>query len=257
MTKTLFTALMTALLLTTYAGTVVAGAWTVVTLDQLPANVQAGEPVRVSFQVQQHGIHPLVLKPGEITVTAQLNDGSQHIEVTAQASGAPGHYTAEIVFPAGGVWTWSVHPSWFPPAVMPDLLVAPATPQAAILKGAAPANWDWWQQALVQVLGSLRRPEKSAALPSAGNPGQDQVAYGKALFVAKGCTTCHLHGQIATRFSVQVGPELTDYPVVPEYVKLWLHDPKAIKPATMMPNLQLSDQEIDALVAFLSTAQEE
>ena len=46
-------------------------------------------------------------------------------------------------------------------------------------------------------------------------------------------------------------PDLTKLKIDADYLRRWLHDPKALKPATTMPNLNLTDDEIDALVAFL------
>ena len=38
-----------------------------------------------------------------------------------------------------------------------------------------------------------------------------------------------------------------------DYLQTWLADPSALKPGTQMPNLHLSDAEIDTLVTFLQT----
>ena len=86
-------------------------------------------------------------------------------------------------------------------------------------------------------------------------PARD-AAYGLALFKAKGCASCHQHAAVAGsgKFSGGPGglaPILTGYPGDPAYARAWLRDPKAIKPATGMPNLNLSAAEIEALVAFL------
>ncbi|HET7087523.1 MAG TPA: hypothetical protein VFL17_02620, partial [Anaerolineae bacterium] len=51
-----------------------------------------------------------------------------------------------------------------------------------------------------------------------------------------------------------VGPNLTQRELGPEYLRHWLKDPSAIKPRTEMPTLGLSDDEIEALVAFLTTS---
>jgi cytochrome c2 len=78
---------------------------------------------------------------------------------------------------------------------------------------------------------------------------------GRALFLAKGCTTCHAHvaaGDPSGKASV--GPNLSFYQPDPDFVRDWLRDPAAIKPGTQMPNLALSDEEVDALIAFLSAA---
>jgi cytochrome c1 len=34
-------------------------------------------------------------------------------------------------------------------------------------------------------------------------------------------------------------------------MRAWLHDPVKIRPETKMPNLNLTEAEIDALIAFL------
>jgi len=85
-------------------------------------------------------------------------------------------------------------------------------------------------------------------------PGAKMVALtdaerGQRLFLAKGCVTCH--GQIA------VGPDLTNRQFPAEYVKQILADPKAAfgsrRGATDMPNLNLSQQEIASLAAFVGS----
>jgi cytochrome c oxidase subunit 2 len=49
-----------------------------------------------------------------------------------------------------------------------------------------------------------------------------------------------------------VYPNLTTVKADPEYLRRWLANPSALKPNTEMPNLGLSETEIDALVAFLT-----
>ena len=79
------------------------------------------------------------------------------------------------------------------------------------------------------------------------------LAYGKALFSAKGCITCHHHAAVAGSGALGEGnPDLTTYRWSDEYLRRWLHDPAAVKPGTAMPNLGLKSDEIEALIAFLS-----
>jgi mono/diheme cytochrome c family protein len=81
------------------------------------------------------------------------------------------------------------------------------------------------------------------------------VEQGRVLFLAKGCVSCHVHaalGELSAKASF--GPTLSFYQPDPDFVRRWLRDPAAIKPGTQMPNLALSDQEIDALIAFLTAA---
>jgi len=80
---------------------------------------------------------------------------------------------------------------------------------------------------------------------------------GRALFLAKGCTTCHTHAAAGDPLGkASFGPNLSFYQPDPDFVRGWLRDPAAIKPGTQMPNLALSDEEIDALIAFLTAAAE-
>jgi len=48
-------------------------------------------------------------------------------------------------------------------------------------------------------------------------------------------------------------PDLTHYQPDPDFVRRWLRDPSAVRPGSNMPNLRLSDDEIEALLAFLQT----
>jgi cytochrome c2 len=80
------------------------------------------------------------------------------------------------------------------------------------------------------------------------------AAHGQALFQAKGCASCHAHRAVAhsRSRSYNIGPNLTNCRADPDFLRRWLRDPQAIRPNTAMPNLHLSDDEIEALIAFLS-----
>jgi len=81
------------------------------------------------------------------------------------------------------------------------------------------------------------------------------VDRGRALFVAKGCATCHAHDAlVGLAGETSVGPDLSSYQPNAEFVRRWLGDPAAIRPDTPMPDLALSDGEITALIAFLTAA---
>lgn len=81
----------------------------------------------------------------------------------------------------------------------------------------------------------------------------EAAAVGRALFQAKGCVACHRHDGVPGAAG-GVGPDLTRYRPNPAFVRDWLRDPSAIRPDTPMPNLALSDDEIEALIAFLDSA---
>ena len=88
------------------------------------------------------------------------------------------------------------------------------------------------------------------------------VAAGQALFVTKACFACHtIRGTIAAG---KVGPDLTHLmsrdtiasgalPNTPENLRQWVHNPNAIKPGSLMPVPDLSDQELGQVTAYLLT----
>jgi cytochrome c oxidase subunit 2 len=80
------------------------------------------------------------------------------------------------------------------------------------------------------------------------------------LFTTAGCDGCHaLHGTEATS---RFGPDLSHLGSrhtlaagtlrnTPENLAAFLRDPQAVKPGNKMPNLRLSDEDIDSLVDYL------
>lgn len=93
--------------------------------------------------------------------------------------------------------------------------------------------------------GSAPPPAVSAAAID------DPAAYGRALFQAKGCVGCHEHSAVNPGSGIAVGPVLSSRSYDPDFLRSWLTDPPAVRPGTQMPNLRLSPEEIEALIAFL------
>jgi cytochrome c2 len=269
-----------------------AGGWSVLTLNELPAEVRAGAPVTIGFMIRQHGQHPVSgLEP---TVTAVHKESGESFTAAAEDQGAVGHYVATITFPRTGTWRWSIN--GFGDHPMPDLDVQAATGASVVangrtqvagqtlslalavaivsLFGAVVALFVWlrtrtrWALAMtlaavvVSSSAFMARPNRAETAVAQSPPAEagkvmTTAEVGAALFVAKGCITCHQHGGISgARSLVSVGPNLTHYRPDPEFVHSWLKDPAAIKPGTAMPNLRLAKGEIEALIAFLSVEEE-
>jgi len=256
-----------------------AGGWAVVTLDELPTDVVAGQPVEIGFMVLQHGRTPVEgLTP---VIIARNIETSATVRIEAGSSGDPGHYAATLTLPTPGEWSWKIEA--FSTVAMPSLQVASSNQPAAFSSSSLLPVWVSVLiiavAALVLITSLLRRVRWGYGLAVAialvgiaaflyasvpfkqGNPAQaaalpsGQVEIGEALFIAKGCTMCHLNGNVDPRyvdFSTNVGPNLTQFKLAPEYLRLWLKDPQAIKPETEMPNLDLDEAEIEALIAFLN-----
>ena len=111
------------------------------------------------------------------------------------------------------------------------------------------ADFDRWVQAQRQSV--------------AANVSMDaSVAEGRRMFETTACINCHVvAGTVANgRF----GPDLTHLmsrdtiasgaaPNTPENIRLWIENPDAIKPGSLMPPMNLSKQEFDRMTAYLLT----
>ncbi|PKO11726.1 MAG: hypothetical protein CVU39_27745 [Chloroflexi bacterium HGW-Chloroflexi-10] len=260
-----------------------AGGWALITLDQLPGDVVAGEPLNIGFTVRQHGRTPVDgLTP---TITASLPGSTEKVIAIASAEGKIGHYTATLTFPESGVWDWTI--SAFATMQMPPLTVVAGSGQNNAQASGLPQVASWSMLGIVGLAGCLAgiilafRRKMPLAVPvliaglalsifgfsSASKPvaypqvqaasNISQSELGKQLFIVKGCTTCHFHQDInrsKDNTYVDVGPSLTNYASFsPEILQAWLKDPASVKPETQMPNLELSQDEIEVLVAFLTS----
>ena len=111
------------------------------------------------------------------------------------------------------------------------------------------AEFDRWVQA-------QRQP-----VP-ANVPTDTPAAEGRRIFETTACINCHVvSGTVANG---QFGPDLTHLmsrdtiasgaaPNTPENLRLWIENPDAIKPGSLMPPMNLSRQEFDRVTAYLLT----
>jgi hypothetical protein len=263
---------------------VFAGGWAVITLDELPAEVPANQPVEIGFTVLQHGKTPLGgLSP---TIDAQLVGGNKTVLFKAEDQGELGHYVATLTFPEPGQWSWTIDAFYFPQA-MPTLSVVPAAqstaepvqaaafPVASLLVGVAGIGsvlagvFTLKGKNLIAVglivfglvIGGVGFASAAGQLPvkeEAPVPDArsgDPVAWGHDLFIAKGCITCHSHADVNDYrgFDGDIGPNLTNFSASPEYLRMRLNDPTSVKSDSQMPKLTLSDAEIEALIAFINS----
>jgi cytochrome c len=283
-------ALLLALILTI---PVFAGGWAVITLDELPTDVVAGEELTIGFTVRQHGIRPMDgLDP---SVTARLPTGEEFV-VAAEADDKPGHYTARLTFPQEGKWEWSIQ-AFTMDQPMPALQVTASTAAAAnppaakseptsvaldpllttrlLLFGVALAGLVFAFQKHSRLAGALAgvclvlgvgtsligaataeaQGKESSDLSIGASPSQ--VELGRQLFLAKGCITCHYNDRAADRndyWTIDMGaPDLSRYSAHAEVLFIRLKDPVAAKSDSKMPNLELKETEIQALIAFINS----
>ena len=228
-----FIALVSSLvLLLAQAFSTYAGGWAVVTLDELPTQVVAGQPLQIGFVVRQHGRTPVSgLSPA---ISAVHTDSGKTVRATATSQGEEGHYVATLDLPSAGTWKWSVDAFGAFAQPMPALDVlanAPiaTAPAQSMRAGAVPDLGDVtaalpFAIGILGVAGALaalaawtrtRKPVLLALLVAAtavgafsigwaaGRPPQTQasqpadtqpeVLRGADLFLAKGCVVCHAH----------------------------------------------------------------
>lgn len=111
-----------------------------------------------------------------------------------------------------------------------------------------PADFDKW------VAANTTAPTAVTALTG-------DAAAGAALFRSKGCASCHtVEGYSAG----ELGPNLTHlhqrdvfagamFELDERNLRKWLRDPPGEKPGSLMPDLDLSEDEITQLIAYLDT----
>lgn len=275
---------------------VLAGGWAVITLDELPTGVVAGEPFTVGFTVLQHGKTPMAgLDPVIIA-----RSGDEKVTVFVKEEGKPGHYAVDITLPNEGEWEWTIQ-AFSMEQKMPVLSVA----APAVASASAPVVKAQPEEAstvspilivralalgigLVGLVFAFRRKsrfavaltalcllvgvgsfavgsavpavetESESAVQVASDESISQVELGQRLFVAKGCITCHSNAKVPNSYDYwTINPEgatnLTNFSASPEILRIRLKDPSAAKSDTQMPNLGLSEIEIEALIAFINS----
>lgn len=278
-----------------FALPVFAGGWAVITLDDLPVGVVAGQSFTVGFTVRQHGRTPM----GDLhpTITATLNKETEFV-VYAEPEGKPGHYAATLTFPKEGEWRWSIQ-AFTMDQMMPMLSVsapntgsvsqpvaksepvAPSIPWLLIVRGLAIGGCiagialAFRKQSrlglaltvicLVVGVASFMTGSAVPAVEAQSASSSDisnessisQVDLGRQLFVAKGCITCHYNSKVTSSsdyLTIDIGAlNLSKFSATPEVLRLRLKDPTLVKSDTKMPNLNLSDAEIEALIAFINS----
>ena len=127
------------------------------------------------------------------------------------------------------------------------------------------AQYCGTQHAKMLLRVSVDRPEDFAAWVRAQQqvPAQDQkVQAGKHIFETTACINCHAVGGTPAngRFGPDLGHLMSRSTLASgaaentaANLRLWIRNPDAIKPGSLMPAMQLSDADLDALVGYLET----
>jgi cytochrome c oxidase subunit 2 len=80
---------------------------------------------------------------------------------------------------------------------------------------------------------------------------EDRVEKGRRLFMEQGCYGCHTVDKVGT----PIGPDLSHLGArySATVLEAWLRDPALQRPTAHMPRLDLTEPQVKALAAFLSS----
>ena len=137
-------------------------------------------------------------------------------------------------------------------------------PRAGIYLGQC-AQYCGTQHAKMLLRVSVDRPADFAAWVSAQQQAaiqDEKVIAGKHVFETTSCINCHAVS--GTAANGRFGPDLAHFVSrstiasgaaenTPANVRLWIQNPDAIKPGSLMPAMKLSDADLDAVTAYLET----
>ena len=132
---------------------------------------------------------------------------------TASPGKSEGEYTALVTLPQSGEWTITLA-SGFHDSVL--------------------------------TLPAMKVIEAGSPPPTPFSP----ITRGVRLFAAKGCVGCHRHVEVNPQHVTDARLDLSGKRFPQDYLRKFLADP-SIKPAEM-PNLKLSNDEIEALASFIN-----
>jgi cytochrome c oxidase subunit 2 len=127
------------------------------------------------------------------------------------------------------------------------------------------AQYCGTQHAKMLLRVSVDSPEEFAAWVQAQKQPanqDDKASAGRRVFETTACINCHAVG--GTNGTGRFGPDLTHLMSrdtiaagaalnTHENLRLWIQNPDAIKPGSLMPAMKLSDADLDALVRYLET----
>ncbi len=211
--------------ITGVAGYAAWGGWAVISVANLPDHFEAGSPYRIEYTVRQHGVTLLGGLTGAVLMRAEAAGSVAPLETRAQAGATTGRYVATITVPDADRVT------------------------LIIKSGFSGGGW-----------GDLTLLSIPVVRAGQARPVPTPAERGRQLFVAKGCGTCHVNGDVPEFASMNrvmgIAPELTGRRLEAAYVRQRLTNPSSL-PAignspVRMPDLGLTPAEVEALVGLVS-----
>jgi hypothetical protein len=202
------------------------GGWAVITVENPPDYLEAGASYRLEYTVRQHGQNPLTGLKGSVLIQPAGSVNASRVSVQATPGSRQGGYTATVRVPDADQVTLTVN------------------------SGFSGGGW-----------GDLTLMAIPIVRPGQARPSITQVERGQRLFVAKGCGSCHVNGDVPefarmNRVLEGVAPELTGRRLEAAYVRQRLTNPSSLPKLgdgpVRMPQLGLAAGEVEALVALIS-----
>lgn len=191
------------------------GGWAVVTIKSPPDYLLVGKANELTFEMRAHGR----TAASGFNSVIEARNGTKRVTGRTWETPKAGVYKASINIPSAGDWRVAITTNFGDSR-------AQTLPWRAIAPG-----------------------ERVAALGDAER--------GRQLFAARSCVSCHVHRAVDVEGQMKtMGPDLSQHRLPAQYLEQFLADP-SIKPKLPdrpeMPNLNLDQTEIAALVAFLTT----
>ena len=130
MPRRLVTAIFAALALIALSVPALAKEGAVTKFDSLPTSWHAGQIYSLGYLIKMDGVEPY--KADRTEIIANSLDGKTSLVFPGVGDTTPGHYTAQVTFPAVGTYQWKVtQGSFFAPFDMGSISVLPALGSSA------------------------------------------------------------------------------------------------------------------------------
>ena len=131
-------ALLATLALLSLGTTALAKEGAVTKFDSLPTDWHAGQTYALGYTIKMDGTEPYKADRTEIIATSL--DGKTSLVFPGVGDATPGHYTAQVMFPAVGTYRWKVtQGTFFAPFDLGSISVLPAVATSSSSSPAAPA----------------------------------------------------------------------------------------------------------------------
>lgn len=216
-----------ALALTLAAAAPPSGGWAVVSVFDPPHAWVVGRPLELRWETRQHAVTPL----GGLEPRIEARSGWRVVRGRTSRfieRGRPG-YRGALVLPSAGDWQITIESGFMRSRAV--LLPMPVLDTVTEMRGTVAAH-----------------------LASLGVAPASAWEAGRRTFAARGCVTCHDHALAGTGGELaSFGGDLSSRRFPAGYLASFLKDPsvRAGRDGRRMPDLELREDEIARLVAFL------